>query len=380
MTRRERLMATLRGQAVDRPAVCFYELGGFKMDPDDGDPYNVYNDPSWRPLLELAEKESDIIRICKPARKPASHNCRDRFFSNKTWAADGSRFTRKTVNVGGRTLTELTRRDQAVNTVWTLEHLVKCPEDIEAFLQLPDDALAYEYDVTNIRAEDESLGQRGIVMIDTADPLCEAAEMMSMGDYTVIAFSERTLFHRLLEKVSGPIYAKAEKVAREFPGALWRIFGAEFAAEPYLPPSLFEEYEVRYTRPMVETIRRHGGFARIHCHGRIRSALPLLMKMSPDGIDPIEPPPSGDVELLDVRRQYGQDMVLFGNIKVRDIENMEERLFERIVAKSLQDGTAGVGRGFVLMPCSAPYGRQITARTQANYETMIRLTKAMAGK
>ena len=54
LSRRERLMATLRGQPVDRPAVNFYEIGGLQIDLDDPDPYNVYNDPSWRPLIELA--------------------------------------------------------------------------------------------------------------------------------------------------------------------------------------------------------------------------------------------------------------------------------------------------------------------------------------
>ncbi len=43
MTRRERLMATLRGEPVDRPAVSFYEIGGWKLDPDDPDPFSIYN-------------------------------------------------------------------------------------------------------------------------------------------------------------------------------------------------------------------------------------------------------------------------------------------------------------------------------------------------
>ncbi len=41
LSRRERLMATLRGEPVDQPAVCFYEIGGFKVDPEDPDPYNI---------------------------------------------------------------------------------------------------------------------------------------------------------------------------------------------------------------------------------------------------------------------------------------------------------------------------------------------------
>ena len=42
MTRRERLMATLRGEPVDRPSVSFYEIGGFQINPTDPDPYNIY--------------------------------------------------------------------------------------------------------------------------------------------------------------------------------------------------------------------------------------------------------------------------------------------------------------------------------------------------
>ena len=69
MTRRERLMATLRGAAVDRPAVSFYEIGGWRLNPDDPDPYNVFNDPSWRPLIELAENETDVIRMMGATRR-----------------------------------------------------------------------------------------------------------------------------------------------------------------------------------------------------------------------------------------------------------------------------------------------------------------------
>ena len=68
MTRRERLMATLRGEPVDRPPVSFYEIGGFRIDPADPDPYNVYNSADWRPLIELAEERTDIIRMISPVR------------------------------------------------------------------------------------------------------------------------------------------------------------------------------------------------------------------------------------------------------------------------------------------------------------------------
>ncbi len=79
------------------------------------------------------------------------------------------------------------------------------------------------------------------------------------------------------------------------------------------------------------------------------------------------------MELVYVRRDYGKELVLFGNIELTDIENTEPAEFEKIVEKSLKDGTNGQGKGFVLMPSAAPIGRKITRRIMANYETMVRL-------
>jgi uroporphyrinogen-III decarboxylase len=263
-----------------------------------------------------------------------------------------------------------------VNTVWTLEHLLKDTDDLAAYVQLPDEVFADEPDVTAVREEDRRLGDRGMAMIDTADPLCLAAGLFAMEDYTVIALTEPALFHRLLEKLSRYLLAWTQKVAAALPGYLWRICGPEYAMPPFLPPRLFEEYVVRYTGPMVTAIGHHGGFARLHSHGNIRRALPQIVAMGCAATDPIEPPPRGDITLGEVRREYGKDLALFGNLEIADIENLPPARFEEVVARTIAEGTAGPGRGFVLMPTAAPYGRQIAATTMANYETMVRLVNA----
>jgi uroporphyrinogen-III decarboxylase len=167
-------------------------------------------------------------------------------------------------------------------------------------------------------------------------------------------------------------------VAREFPGRLWRIYGPEYASEPYLPPRLFREYVVEYVKPMVELIQRYGGFVRLHCHGRIRNILEHVVAMGVDAIDPIEPPPQGDVELADVRQRYGRHIVLFGNLEIADVERMAPARFDALVQRTLDEGMAEDGRGFVLMPSSSPCGRTITKRTLQNYTTMIRRVKERA--
>lgn len=379
-------MAILRGEPADRPAVNFYEVGGFAVDPADPDEFNVYSDPSWRPLLQLAEERSDLIRMRSavrsrswdPYRTLSAQGQSDEFrdlvqFHN--YVEGQWHCTRVTIHAGRRRLTSTTRRSAEVDTVWTTEHLLKDVEDLDAYLQLPEEFFREEINVAPLVEADAGTGDRGIVMVDTEDPICAAASLFAMEEFLMIALTEPARMHRLLEKLAGPIYARTERVAQEFPGHLWRVYGAEYAAEPFLPPRLFREYVVRYTEPIVKTIRKHGGFARIHCHGRIRAILDDICRMGADAIDPIEPPPQGDVDLEFVRRQYGDRLVLFGNIELCDIESMEPTEFRRLVERTLIDGTCGPGRGFVLMPSASPNGRLITARTMKNYETMVELAE-----
>ena len=381
-SRRERLMATLRGQPVDRPAVNFYEIGGFKVDLDDPDSFNVYNAPDWRPLVELAEQHTDIIRLMSPVRSrsfdPTSSTISPihrEFFRDESWLEGTCRIARTTVTVAGRTMTQTTRRDRDLDTVWTTEHLLKDGDDLKAYLEIPDEAFAETVDVSPLEAEEVELGDKGIVMVDTEDPLCAAATLFSMEEYTITALTDPALFHQLLEKQARRIHARTEQVSRLLPGRLWRIYGPEYATPPYLPPRLFEEYVVRYVEPMVRMIQAHGGFARIHSHGRLEDVLDHIAGMEPDALDPIEPPPQGDVQLGYVREHYGKQLVLFGNIEIADVENLPPNQFEEKVKRALHEGTTGDGRGFVLTPSAAPYGRTISRTTMSNYETMVRLAE-----
>ena len=375
MTRRERLMATLRGEPVDRPAVSFYEIGGWTFDTEDPDPFNVYNSPDWWPLIQLAEEETDLIRMMGPLRTPAPDNPRDEFYTEEVYMEGRSRFTRRTLTVAGRTMTSLARRDPEVSTTWTLEHLLKDEDDVRAYLQLPDEVYHYDVSIENLRAAEEAVGDAGIVMVDIGDPLGQTASLFSPEDYTVLGLLEPQLFHALQEKHALYVYPIVETVARDFPGHLWRVVGSEYASEPFLPPRLYAEYELRYTKPLVETIQKHGGYARLHSHGRLKNILHDIAGMGVDGLDPVEPPPQGDMALIDVRRQIGEQVVLFGNIEASEIEMLSPPQFEARVRQALTEGTAGEGRGFVLMPSACPYGRHISADTMANDETMVRLAQ-----
>lgn len=371
MKRRERLMASLRGEPVDRPPVSFYEIDG-SQDMADPDPFNIYSHPSWKPLIELARAKTDrIVRRSVGFKNAPPDPVEELTRYESQIDAQGSRFTTTTIKAGKRVLTTRSRQDPDINTVWTLEHLLKDEEDVKAWLDLPETPLGGEPDVEPILAIETDLGEAGIAMIDCGDPICSAGLLFEMGDFTVMAMTEPKLFCRIMDRFARVYWHQTEAIAKALPGRLWRICGPELASEPYLPPDLFREYVVPYDKPMVDSIQRYGGFARIHCHGRLKAILGHIAATGCTGLDPIEPPPQGDLELRDVRKQVGRQMTLFGNLEASDIENLNQKDFEKKISRAIREGTAGPGRGFVLMPSACPYGRVLSPRALANYEKMI---------
>jgi hypothetical protein len=95
--------------------------------------------------------------------------------------------------------------------------------------------------------------------------------------------------------------------------------------------------------------------------------------MGVDGLDPIEPPDQGDVELSYVRHKYGEQLVLFGNLEATDLENLPTDQFAEKIKAAIEQGTAGKGRGFVLLPSSCPYGRKLPPLALANYRKMVEI-------
>lgn len=370
-------MATLAGQPVDRPAVSFYELNALDQDPSDRDPYNVYSHPSWKPLLDLTREKTDRILMRK---LPLDNPLPGEITRSEHIDENGSRHITQTLWADGKEFTCRTRRDPDIDTIWRLEHWLKGTEDLQAWLSLPEPEMDLEPDISSILEAEAQLGDSGIVMIDLADPLCLAAEMFDMQTYMVVALTETKLFHRLLERFARTLQQQVACVAELLPGRLWRVYGPEYAAPPYMPPALFREFVPPYDRPLIEQVHAHGGYARIHSHGKLHAILDDIVSTGCMGLDPVEPPPQGDVELSYVREKYGEQLVLFGNIELSDLENLPPGQFSEKVRAALEQGTQGHGRGLVLMPSASPIGRELSSLTLRNYEIMVEIAESFEFK
>lgn len=372
MTRKERLMKTLRGEKVDRPPVSFYELDYAAPSKGKPDPYNIYDDPSWTPLLQMVHDKVDRIYNVAANACADNKNGTDAMF-NTELEDDGTerRWTTTVTTPSGRVLRSRSYRHIDTNTVWKTEHLLKDVEDFEAYLTIPVEPFSGKASASKVQEAEAMIGDGGIVMIDTADPLCMVASLFDMGDYTVMALTEQELFRKALDRAAERIFAVTRAVAEAVPGHIWRIYGPEYAAEPYLPPSLFAEYVTPYVSEMVRIIHSTGGYARVHAHGNLKNIMKHIVSTGCDALDPLEPPHQGDVSMRYLRENYGKQLVLFGNLEITDIENLPAEKMREKVLTALNEGTEGEGRGMVLMPSACPYGRQLSPRTLHNYEVIL---------
>ncbi|OHB60033.1 MAG: hypothetical protein A2Y12_05655 [Planctomycetes bacterium GWF2_42_9] len=386
MNRKERLTATLLGKQVDRSAVSFYELNGIDEDPYDDSPFNIYSHPSWKSLINLTREKTDRIVMRNVPYSMGPHikipywsHLKDIGRTDVSFDNNGSRFMTLTLQTGCRTLTSRTRQDRDVNTVWTLEYLLKDVNDIRAWLEMPVFEYSDGIDLSYITETERLLADSGIVMIDTPDPVCCAVELLGFETMMLMATLESKLFHQLLQRFASVLHHQTDYISQALPGRLWRIYGPEAMTAPYFRPKHFREYIVKYDAPMIHAIERNGGYARIHCHGKVKDILDDIVSMGCSGIDPLEPPPQGDVDLWYVRQKYGEQLVLFGNLEIADIENMPTLEFEKRIINAIKQGTCGKGRGFVLMPSACPYGRVVSDLTLRNYETIIEIAESYSG-
>jgi len=381
MTSRERLLKALAIEEADRVPISCYEMVGWDLD-------NWYNhQSSYRDLMQLVRDRTDCIYMGHlPGRMPGK--LPDRVLVEKgegaekwrdcvtidRWREGKSEFVRTTYHTPRGELTQLDRRDDDVFTTWTLEHPLKTIEDIDKYLSIEWEL--GDMDLNEFAADQRNLGEHGIMMASLPDPICVAAELYEMGQYLVHAVTQTKRIKYLMDVIHERHMLRLRTVmdAGTQAGVNWsevmfRICGPEYATPPYLSPEFFALLVTPYVKEMSDVMHEHGAKMRLHCHGRIGRVLNEIMKTDPDAIDPIEPPPDGDVPLGEVKKRIGDRVCLLGNLELKLLEHGKAEEVRQFVIDAMVQ--AKPGGGYVIMPTSSPINIPLSKKTEENYRIFI---------
>jgi len=81
----------------------------------------------------------------------------------------------------------------------------------------------------------------------------------------------------------------------------------------------------------------------LHCCGNVRPLIPDLIDAGVDCLQPLEV--KAGMDLVELKREYGQDLAFMGGIDVRAMSNPDPQVIEREIAAKIS--AAKMGGGYI---------------------------------
>jgi MtaA/CmuA family methyltransferase len=279
MNSRERVLALLNGEPVDRPP-CMPITMQFAADLI-GMPYRQY-ETDFRTLAEgqlrVAEQfDFDYVNtMSDPAREAADCGASVEFFENSPAALN---------------------HDDAL----------LADKSALARLQMPDPTTAPRMlnGLKAIALLKERIGAEKIVEGWIEGPCAEGADLRGLNTLMLDFYDDPQFVRDLFEWV----IELELRFAREQIRAGADIIGIGDAAASLVGPEIYEEFVWPHEKRLIDGIRALGGRTRLHICGNIRLALPVIGKLGADIVDVDYPAP-----ISEARRQTGANQTLLGNL------------------------------------------------------------------
>lgn len=136
-----------------------------------------------------------------------------------------------------------------------------------------------------------------------------------------------------------------------------------FNRGPFLSPTMFAEFVAPYLARLIQGYRELGFYTIKHTDGNIMPILDQLVAANPHALHSLDP--QGGVDIAEVKRRYGDQLCLIGNVKCSSLDSGSEAEIRDSTRYALQHGMPGGGYIFSSSNCI------YTGMPLANYEIML---------
>jgi hypothetical protein len=263
-------------------------------------------------------------------------------------------------------LTYLEELKKDMSTTWVRKPLLENKDDVEKVLSVP-----YELrksDVKSFFKTRDDLGNKGVICCFVSTPLVCISHMFDFNTFLLWVVEERKIIKTLIEMVYERIYSQLEYLLENGVGPIIEFGGSEQATPPMMSPELYDELVIPYDGKLMDLVHSYNCFVRVHCHGKIKATLPKLLKMGIDLLNPVEGPPSGDIELNEAKEIARVQITLEGNIQFSELELASEERIDKLVKRAVLDGGK---KRFILTATEWPI-TYLSERQKRNYIQFIK--------
>jgi hypothetical protein len=180
------------------------------------------------------------------------------------------------------------------------------------------------------------------VHAEVFSPFTHLLELFGYDQALMALLDASDTCHRLLDRFAAMVSAQVQRIGACEPDAI--LISSAFAGAGFISPIMYDEFVLPYERRTVEAIHRFSVPAYTHTCGAIGDRLELMSATGTDGIDTLDPPPLGTVDLAEAKKHYGDRLFLKGNLDaVNEMLYADDERFEAAVRERLTIGKPGSG-------------------------------------
>ena len=122
------------------------------------------------------------------------------------------------------------------------------------------------------------------------------------------------------------------------------LVSSAFAGAGFIGRDDYRQFVMPYEDVVFKEIKAHNLFSYVHTCGAIGDRLDLMDQTSVDGIDTLDPPPLGTVQLDEAKAKFGDRFFLKGNLdSINELLNADDKTFEEAVIGRIKTGKPGSG-------------------------------------
>ena len=248
-------------------------------------------------------------------------------------------------------------REEGIFTNWDMEKPIQTPADAEKMLSVPyrftpPDPAEYQ----PFREHREAMGRDAIGGGGVNCMVAMLCGMMPFEQLLEWTLTQPGLLRELADAWLERTREKVDFLLAQGVGPFWSFNGVERASPPMMGPKQWDEWVVPYDGEIMRQIKERApeSIIHVHCHGRVGPLVESFLAMGVDSIDPVEPPPQGDVDIAELKEKYDGRLVLRGNIEFCDMEMLTPDEIEEKVRHAIVDGGK---RNVMLFPSAGPHER-----------------------
>jgi len=204
-------------------------------------------------------------------------------------------------------LTKTIRTEPGYGSTWTMEHLVKKPEDY-AVLEFIINDTNYHANYDTFEQAYEAVGESGFVMTSVERTPVQKLwiEFTGVERFSLDWYEERETVEQILDAILNK--------QRE----MWAIVAdspAEFVWCPdnitgeIISPTMFERYLLPYYNNLAEMMHPKGKRLVAHMDGTMQSLVEAVSKTEIDIIEAFTPPPDGNLSVAEAREAWPDKVI-----------------------------------------------------------------------